>query len=236
MTDKTKPSPSISGTAHAFTYACASQCAEGLHFSAFHLFWNSCTSFWQYLSYWFCFCVSETSLLRSWCLVPPLRISDHSGIQVSLYAKQHPVRWVNRKQTILWCFYCGDYMLKWSASWILQTGIYIFLRIVVVQLKKHFFGSIMEQWETLSSTHRLPLTKTQIKKEFIHGSYGNLAVHLKYVRNKVVSLLMSDKRKYFTVTISTSKIQSRFGEQFVSWDPIPSQSLIYMRWKRLCIN
>ena len=24
-----KPSPSISGTAHAFTYACASQCAEG---------------------------------------------------------------------------------------------------------------------------------------------------------------------------------------------------------------
>ena len=35
---KTKPSPSISGTAHAFTYACASQCAEGLHFSAFHSF------------------------------------------------------------------------------------------------------------------------------------------------------------------------------------------------------
>ena len=32
---KTKPSPSISGTAHAYTYACASQCAEGLHFSAF---------------------------------------------------------------------------------------------------------------------------------------------------------------------------------------------------------
>ena len=30
------PSPSISGTAHAFTYVCASQCAEGLHFSAFH--------------------------------------------------------------------------------------------------------------------------------------------------------------------------------------------------------
>ena len=31
----TKPSPSISGTAHAFTDTCASQCAEGLHFSAF---------------------------------------------------------------------------------------------------------------------------------------------------------------------------------------------------------
>ena len=27
---------SISGMAHAFTYTCASQCAEGLHFSAFH--------------------------------------------------------------------------------------------------------------------------------------------------------------------------------------------------------
>ena len=25
----------VSGTAHVFTYACASQCAEGLHFSAF---------------------------------------------------------------------------------------------------------------------------------------------------------------------------------------------------------
>ena len=25
---KTKPSPSISGNAHAFTYACASQCAD----------------------------------------------------------------------------------------------------------------------------------------------------------------------------------------------------------------
>ena len=37
VTAKTKPSPSISGTAHAFTYACTSQCAEGLHFSAFHL-------------------------------------------------------------------------------------------------------------------------------------------------------------------------------------------------------
>ena len=36
VTAKTKPCPSISGTAHAFTYACASQCAEGLHFSAFH--------------------------------------------------------------------------------------------------------------------------------------------------------------------------------------------------------
>ena len=33
---RTKPSPSISDTAHAFTHACASQCAEGLHFSAFH--------------------------------------------------------------------------------------------------------------------------------------------------------------------------------------------------------
>ena len=33
---KTKPSPSISDTAHAFTDACASQCAKGLHFSAFH--------------------------------------------------------------------------------------------------------------------------------------------------------------------------------------------------------
>ena len=30
VTAKTKPSPSLSGTAHAFTYACASQCAEGL--------------------------------------------------------------------------------------------------------------------------------------------------------------------------------------------------------------
>ena len=28
VTAKTKPSPSISGTAHAFTYACASQCAD----------------------------------------------------------------------------------------------------------------------------------------------------------------------------------------------------------------
>ena len=37
VTAKTKPSPSISGTAHAFTYACTSQCAEGLHFSAFHV-------------------------------------------------------------------------------------------------------------------------------------------------------------------------------------------------------
>ena len=36
ITAKTKPSPSISGTAHAFTFACTSQCAEGLHFSAFH--------------------------------------------------------------------------------------------------------------------------------------------------------------------------------------------------------
>ena len=32
VTAKTKPSPSICGTAHAFTYACASQFAEGLHF------------------------------------------------------------------------------------------------------------------------------------------------------------------------------------------------------------
>ena len=32
VTAKTKPSPSIRGTAHAFTYACASQFAEGLHF------------------------------------------------------------------------------------------------------------------------------------------------------------------------------------------------------------
>ena len=30
VTAKTKPSPSIRGTAHAFTYTCASQCAEGL--------------------------------------------------------------------------------------------------------------------------------------------------------------------------------------------------------------
>ena len=37
VTAKTKPSPSISDTTHAFTYACASQCAEGLHFSAFHI-------------------------------------------------------------------------------------------------------------------------------------------------------------------------------------------------------
>ena len=36
VTAKTKPSPSISGTVHVFTYARASQCAEGLHFSAFH--------------------------------------------------------------------------------------------------------------------------------------------------------------------------------------------------------
>ena len=55
LAPKTKPSPSISGTAHAFTYTCASQCAlftkpclsfacltamphhcaEGLHFSAY---------------------------------------------------------------------------------------------------------------------------------------------------------------------------------------------------------
>ena len=36
---KTKPSPSISGTVHAFTYArVTAQCAEGLHFSAFDYF------------------------------------------------------------------------------------------------------------------------------------------------------------------------------------------------------
>ena len=38
VTAKTKPIPSISGTAHAFIYACALQCAEGLHFSAFDYF------------------------------------------------------------------------------------------------------------------------------------------------------------------------------------------------------
>ena len=36
VTAKTKPSQSISGTSHALAYACASQCAESLHFSAFH--------------------------------------------------------------------------------------------------------------------------------------------------------------------------------------------------------
>ena len=41
VTAKTKPSPSISDTAHAFTHACSSQCAEGLHFSAFH-FTSTC--------------------------------------------------------------------------------------------------------------------------------------------------------------------------------------------------
>ena len=41
-TAKTKPSPSISGTAHAFSYTCASQCAEGLHFSAFSLGLSVC--------------------------------------------------------------------------------------------------------------------------------------------------------------------------------------------------
>ena len=41
VTAKTNPSPSISGTAHAFIYTCASQCAEGLHFSAFHSFFSA---------------------------------------------------------------------------------------------------------------------------------------------------------------------------------------------------
>ena len=41
--------------------------------------------------------------------VPPLGNSDHSGIQVELYANQLPASKVNRKKKVLWCLDRGDY-------------------------------------------------------------------------------------------------------------------------------
>jgi hypothetical protein len=104
--------------------------------------------------------VSETPLLRSWCLVPPLGNSDHSGIQVELYANQLPASKVNRKKKVLWCLDRGDYAkmkrIIDSSNWNLYLSEDISSSVLMWQ--KHFL-SIMEQCiprKTLSSTHRLP--------------------------------------------------------------------------------
>ena len=163
--------------------------------------------------------VSDICFVTFWSLIPPLGNSDHNGIEIRLHFENSDEEKVKLQRKV-WCFGRADYskmrqmINSFNWSQILTKDI----SLSVLMWQKHFLHILEEciPRKTLSMKQHLPfITKhllILIKKRNslfkLWKKSGDHLAHLRYklLRNRLVALLRTEKRKYFqNLNIQESK-------------------------------